>query len=107
MTDYVIYNGELYHHGVPGMKWGVRKSYDYDPDEYTGGNSRGKKLKTIARDEPDEFDRIMRARGNKLITEIKYEGYQHDDYDWNSWNRTSLSDIMDAFNEYKRLDDWD
>ena len=23
--DYVISNGELYHHGVKGMKWGVRK----------------------------------------------------------------------------------
>lgn len=26
MADYVICNGELYHYGVKGMKWGVRKS---------------------------------------------------------------------------------
>lgn len=27
--DYIIYNGELYHHGVKGMKWGHRKArYD-------------------------------------------------------------------------------
>ena len=25
MSDYVLINGELYHHGVKGMKWGVRK----------------------------------------------------------------------------------
>ena len=23
MSEYIIYNGELYHHGVKGMKWGV------------------------------------------------------------------------------------
>lgn len=25
MSEYIIVNGELYHHGVKGMKWGVRK----------------------------------------------------------------------------------
>lgn len=25
MTDYIVYNGELYHHGVKGMRWGHRK----------------------------------------------------------------------------------
>lgn len=26
LSDYYIYDGELYHYGVPGMKWGVRKT---------------------------------------------------------------------------------
>lgn len=25
MSDYIMYNGELYHYGVKGMKWGHRK----------------------------------------------------------------------------------
>lgn len=41
--DYIIVNGELYHHGVKGMRWGRRKA-----KEVSGGSSkkRSKKQRT-------------------------------------------------------------
>lgn len=35
MADYILINGELYHHGVKGMKWGVRKKSQYKSDKKT------------------------------------------------------------------------
>lgn len=29
MGNYILHNGELYHHGVKGMRWGHRKKVDY------------------------------------------------------------------------------
>lgn len=34
MSDYIIRDGELYHYGVPGMKWGVRKTKAQRQKEY-------------------------------------------------------------------------
>lgn len=34
MANYIIHNGELYHYGVKGMKWGVRKAIRKDERQF-------------------------------------------------------------------------
>jgi hypothetical protein len=40
MNTYIIQDGELYHHGVKGMKWGVRKYQNYDGSYTKAGMKR-------------------------------------------------------------------
>lgn len=46
------FNGELYHHGIKGMKWGVRHKRDHT----SGGFSIFKKRATTNPEEPEEPD---------------------------------------------------
>lgn len=40
MTEYTIINGELYHHGVKGQKWGVRRYQNKDGSLTPEGRKR-------------------------------------------------------------------
>lgn len=40
MNNYTIVNGELYHHGVKGMKWGVRRYQNADGSFTPAGKKR-------------------------------------------------------------------
>ena len=57
--DHVNYNGQLYHHGVKGMKWGVRRFQTKDGSLTPAGKKR---YRTAAQDRADRAaDEARRA----------------------------------------------
>lgn len=63
-NEYVIKNGELYHYGVPGMKWGRKKGRTVHED-YKRAHSN-KKLREMSDDE-------LKKTNNRLQQEVTYK----------------------------------
>lgn len=66
MSEYVIANGELYHWGVKGMKWGVRKKRK---DKYVDPEHARAHSNTRVREMSNQE---LRERNNRLEAERKY-----------------------------------
>lgn len=65
--EYYVYNGELYHHGTKGMRWGIRRYQNKDGTLTDAGKRRQLKQKR----KNLEKARAVKAERQKLLKEGK------------------------------------
>lgn len=68
------YSNELYHYGIKGMKWGVRRYHNFDGSLTKAGKDRLKDYKTRERNEAikrgEKFKKKHAASAEKLKTQL-------------------------------------
>ena len=70
MSQYVIVNGELYHHGVKGMKWGVRRKLEQVGTAVKNrASQKVEDYKTTRR-----LNRAQKEADRRKLKESKYRG---------------------------------
>lgn len=115
---------ELYHHGIKGMRWGVRRFQNEDGTLTQEGRSRLRGYDDDFEDSENFGPHFLRAReysdswerkyGSAPINRLRFE-YNLDtdirrgrdycsDYDW---NQTSMDQIYDSYRDYRESEEWD
>ena len=67
MSNYIIHNGELYHFGVKGMKWGIRRFQNKDGSLTLEGKNRQKAIRRVrsAAKTKNDVDSIVDSMSKK------------------------------------------
>lgn len=92
MSNYIFTsNGELYHYGIKGQKWGVRRVLDGAAKVYTGVGRYGQNVMERKAQKYDYRSQVHAQKGHKLRS--KY-------YDRKSYKTRDRSyDDLEAFTE--------
>ena len=104
MSDYIIVNGELYHHGVKGMRWGVRRYQNKDGSLTEAGQKRqvmrdAKQTKYNARIDKYHADATYN-RAAQDIQKITFNSARRKAYD-HAFNKAA-ADYKSASGAYKQ-----
>ena len=104
MSDYILINGELYHHGVKGMRWGVRRYQNKDGSLTEAGQKRqvmrdAKQTKYNARIDKYHADATYN-RAAQDIQKITFNSARRKAYD-HAFNKAA-ADYKSASGAYKQ-----